>query len=73
MTTAHAARCRIAALNRENGALCMRLLRARNLALNALQSKTLADKNVALYKIVVELGYKDIARDLKSEGIKRPW
>jgi hypothetical protein len=63
---------RISQLNRESGELCMHLTQARNLAVNGLESKGLAAKNKALYKIVIELGYAGIEKDLKSCGIKKP-
>ena len=63
---------RLGQLNRENGTLCMRLLSARNLAVNALESKGLAAKNATLYKIIIELGYKGIAKDLRYCGIRKP-
>jgi hypothetical protein len=62
---------RISQLNRENGTLCMRQLHARNLAVNGLESKGLAAKHAALYKIVIELGYKGIGKDLRACGIKK--
>ena len=63
---------RLSQLNRENGTLCMRFTRARNMAIDALEAKGLAVKNATLYKIIIELGYKGIAKDLRYCGIRKP-
>jgi len=62
----------LARLNRENGKLCARLLRARNLAVNGCKRNSIESKQVALYKIAVELGYKGVEKDLKAVGVKKP-
>jgi hypothetical protein len=42
------------------------------MAIDALEAKGLAVKNAALYKIVIELGYKGITKDLRYCGIRKP-
>ena len=63
----------MAALNKENGRLCMKFAEARCIAVDALKdAKTTRELKAALYKVIIVLGYKGIHGDLKSVGIKRP-